>query len=722
MASSGSFPFGASYSPLIFPESDWDKDLSLMQASGMNLIRAGDVHGSWDRMEPREGEYELEILGKFYSRADQFGLQILLSNGASCPPLWLAKKYPGALLLSSRGERYPLAASYHWACIHHPGYLEGLEAYTRTLAEFAIRQPNHFGWQITNEIGFPFMPARDANQLGLYCYCSHCKMKFQEWVKEKYSTLGALTEAWSWSTTNFVYNAWDDVAPPESLPASWSGVTRWIDWRLFWQQAFADYAGWQHQMIKQIDPEHPTSINTFNFKGFDRFGTFMGLDQWQIAEQVDHIGYDLYPGSGNKLASRPEHSSMFLDHGRSVSESVGSDFWIHEIESGPIGGWLMGPNRNTDARDVLNYTVECLGHNAKVLLYMPWKEWAYQPLRWGALVDLDSNLTERYEQLKPFGKLLQENADFLRVAKTRNAKVAIVESKPNAIFLRGTDDEELLFKAQRGAYRVFWERGFSVDFIPHSQLSVERLSSYDHILLPLLGLLSEENALVLAECVKNGGIVIGFARLSTLDENGWYHHQLPIQGIKMIFGFEKVVADSAYSGQISFGGTKYPARLNRDMVKVREGVDVVGEFDDGKPAVMINRYGSGMGVYLATHADGAFVGDPSNKLLSDVIQMVLEERSSNSDYEIRGAGNRATGIDPHILKTDKKAWVLFTNYLESESNVSFSLRTNQKKPEFVREIFPTETIIGFSVDDESILLDGLMFGPKEVKIVEIIWS
>lgn len=721
MASSGSFPFGASYSPLIFSEEDWDQDLELMQDAGMTLIRAGDVHGSWDRLEPREGEFELEILEKFYKRADQYGIDILLGNGASCPPLWLATKFPDVLLLSSRGERYPLAASYHWACIHHPGYLEKLEIYIRTLAEFVITQPNHFGWQITNEIGFPFMPARDHNQLGLYCYCSHCKEKFRQWVEEKYTDLDILTEAWSWGTTNFVYNSWEDISPPESLPSSWSGVTRWLDWRLFWQEAFAKYAGWQDQLIKQIDPKHPTSVNTFNFKGYDRFGTYMGLDQWQVAKQVDHIGYDLYPGSGNKLAARPEHSSMFLDHGRSVSESAGTEFWIHEIESGPIGGWLMGPNHKTDGKDVLNYTVECIGHNAKVLLYMPWKEWGYQPLRWGALVDLDSKSTERYEKVKLFGSFLQENSDFLRVAINRSSKVAILESKSNAIFLRGTDDEELLFKAQRGAYQVFWEKGFSVDFVPVSELSLERLSKYDHILLPLLGLLSDESALILADFVKNGGTIFGFARLATLDEDGWYHHQLPIQGIKMIFGFEKVEADSAYNGKISFGGEKYPTHLNRDLVEVSENVEIFGEFSDGYPAITINRWGEGLGVYIATHADGAFVEGQSNKLLGGVVDMLLKRTGSSPEFKIRGGGNRATSIDPHVLEANNKTWVLFSNYSSARLEIDFSLITDKREPETANEIYPLKTKLAFSVDDDLISIDGLVFNPKEVKLIEIIW-
>jgi hypothetical protein len=190
----------------------------------------------------------------------------------------------------------------------------------------------------------------------------------------------------------------------------------------------------------------------------------------------------------------------------------------------------------------------------------------------------------------------------------------------------------------------------------------------------------------------------------------------------MIFGIEKVKAGSAYSGKITFAGNEYRSHLNRDLVEVSENVEIVGEFNDGHPAVTVNQYGSGYGVYIATQADGAFVEEDENKLLGDVVDQILTGSDSTSNYEIRRGGNRATGIDPHILETDEKSWVLFSNYLEHRSEIDFSIRTNQKKPEAVNEIFPSKTPIGFSVLENLISLSGLGFESKEVKVIEICWS
>ena len=714
------FPYGASYSPLIFPATEWERDLGLMQAAGMNLVRIGDVHGSWDRIEPQEGTFRLDELAAFYQAAAKFNIRVMLSTGAASPPLWLARKYPDVSILSSRGERYPLGASYHWACVHHPGYREAAERYVQKLAAFAITQPNHHSWQITNEIGFPFMPARDRDNLGLYCYCGYCQTRFQEWVKAKYGTLESLTEAWSWSTTNFVYNDWSDVSAPESMPSSWSGVTRWLDWRLFWQYAFAQFAGWQHDIIRGIDTQHPTSINTFNFKGLDRFGTYMGLDQWQIAEVVDHIGYDLYPGSGEKLKTRPEHNSMFLDHGRSVAAHTGRDFWIHEIESGPINGWVLGPEHDTDQQDVANYVFECLGHNAKLLLYMPWREWGYQPLHWGALVELDSTPTDRYEKASQIGQFIQSNTAFFQTAQPLPSEGVVLESKPNAIFFRGVEQEEALFAAQRGAYRALWDRGYSVDFVDMASFEVDDIARFRYALLPLVGLLSTNQAKVVHAYAERGGVVIGFARCGSLTERGWYAPQLPMPELGDLFGLTKIRPSTLNGLTIEWKGQSYQGWLNRDIVETRPTTEILARFTDGHPAVTLAKCGDGYGVYIATQGDAGNLIDGGH-ILSAVLAE-LELRLKVVPHIMMGNRSpRPNGIDPHFLDTPTQSMILFTNYSGQAVATSLQLSELHRQPADIYQTFPIRSSLDWQVA-ANLLTIPLYFEPKEVKAIQIDWK
>ena len=711
------YHYGASYSPLIFNEMEWEHDLALMQKASMNLIRLGDVHASWDRIEPREGHFEFDKLARFYSAANRYGIEVIISTGASSPPLWLAKKYPDLPLLSNTGQRYPLGASYHWACIHHPGYRDALQTYIGALLNFTGQQPNHFGWQITNEIGFPFLPAREESILGLYCYCEHCAAKFVDWTREKYKTLEAVTHAWSWGTTNLVYNDWSDIFPPESMPAAWAGVTKWIDWRLFWQQAFAEYAGWQHQLIRNQDQNHPTSINTFNFKGYDRFGTFMGLDQWQLAHQVDHIGYDLYPGSGNKLATRPEHISIFLDHGRSVAQSVGRDFWLHEIESGPIGGWVMGPDFNTRSQDVTNYVADALGHDVKLILYMPWREWDYQPLHWGALVDLDGKPTSRYEAAANFGKFISKNNPFLLQAHAPRGEVAILESKANAIFFRGINEEEKLFDAQRGAYRAFWEAGYSVDFIDPAQVFSGAAQQYRVIVLPMLGLLDEALSEKLAQYVHNGGTLIGFARCGTLDSRGWYQHNLPIAGLRKAFGIEHIEPDRLDGIQINFNGDIFNGWWNRDVITVGDDVNVLATFVDQSPAVTLSTHGTGHGIYLASQCDAGHLKN-SPSILARVIKQVLPQLGVHPRFTVEYAQKHFREIDPHLLESADRKWIVISNHLKTASQGDLSLDMGAHQAVDVKRIWPQQEIVAWRQHSEKLILT-FDLNPEEVSVIEI---
>lgn len=713
------FYYGASYSPLVFTEYEWSRDLAKMHQAGMNLIRLGDVHGSWDLIEPQPGVFRVDDLARFYRRAAELGIEILLSTGASGPPLWLARQYPDVTLLNNRGERYPLGASYHWACIHHPGYLQALESYIHTLLDFTASQPNHFGWQISNEIGFPFLPARGEDQLDLYCYCEHCQAKFQDWVANKYQSPAALTDAWAWGTTYYVYHDWSEVFPPESFPSAWSSVTHWLDWRLFWQSAFVDFAGWQHRLLKAEDPDHPTSVNTFNFKGFDRFGVITGLNQWKLAQQVDHIGYDLYPGSGNKCAIRPEHTSMFLDHGRSVAKTGGRDFWLHEVESGPIGGWVMGPDRCTDAEDIQQYSLEAIGHDAKLMLFMPWREWLYQPLRWGALVDLNGEPTPRFEVAVRIGKFLDQYGAELMSAHVPTAKVALLECKKNAIFFSGVGQDEDLFTAQRGAYQALWTLGFSVDFINPMQVNQGGLP-YREVIMPMMGLVERKTAQCLAEYVQLGGLLVGFARCATLDDRGWFYPQVPGAPLADVFGFDTVEADLLTSPEIDFGGQKYLGHWNRDRLTLKPETEVLATFEDGLPAVTLHCFGQGYGLYFATQADSGHIYQ-SPSLLMDVLKQIHARIDLSPRVSVLEPKVEDRRIDQHILDSAGWTFLLVTVDLDEVQAVTMVLNDDRRAKD-VHLIFPDPQPLEWTQANGQLAIIVFTQGSEEVVIIKIDWE
>ena len=93
---------------------------------------------------------------------------------------------------------------------------------------------------------------------------------------------------------------------------------------------------------------------------------------------------------------------MCLDLGRSTAEPAGKDFWLLETESGPINGWVMGPHRNVNGKDLYRNVLDAVSQGAKLCLYQGFREWDFQPIHWGGLVDLDGNPTDRLKKMPLF--------------------------------------------------------------------------------------------------------------------------------------------------------------------------------------------------------------------------------------------------------------------------------------------------------------------------------
>jgi hypothetical protein len=235
--------------------------------------------------------------------------------------------------------------------------------------------------------------------------------------------------------------------------------------------------------------------------------------------------------------------------------------------------------------------------------------------------------------------------------------------------------------------------------------------------MPLLGLLDSEHADVLASYVEAGGILVGFARCATLDERGWYHPRLPIPSLGAVFGIEHIEADVLKEPQILFNRRSFNAWMNRDMVTPAQGTNVVACFQDGMPAVTAHEHGKGLGVYIATQADAGFL-QPDGKILAEVIRSIAHPQIITSQAWIEGDIPRAAGIDPHILRTEDKTMVLFSNYLDKDTAVIFHIASPGIKLTQIKEIFPDQVGLEWSLLQGDLSIK-LRFQKKEVKVIEI---
>jgi beta-galactosidase len=74
---------GTAWYPEQWPESRWDADLTLMQQAGIRMVRVGEF--AWSRMEPSEGQYDLDWLDRAVTAASKHGIYSVLGTPTAAP-------------------------------------------------------------------------------------------------------------------------------------------------------------------------------------------------------------------------------------------------------------------------------------------------------------------------------------------------------------------------------------------------------------------------------------------------------------------------------------------------------------------------------------------------------------------------------------------------------------------------------------------------------------
>jgi beta-galactosidase GanA len=677
--SKSSFPLGASYYPPHHDPQDWARDVAAMAEAGMTCIRSAELLASWDYIEKVRGRPDWDWLDALFDAAHERGLRILLGTGSPNPPIWLLDAYPDAQIVDRDGRPFPTGTVWGWACRNHPGYRAEVERYLGRLIDRYHEHPALWAWQIDNEPGFPFIPRRGEDRPRIHDYNPHTAAAFRGWLQAKYGDPDALNIAWRWDCTHHQYAEWTQVQPPRSMPQEWGVVAAWLDWRTFLYENMAAFVRWQRELIKARDTRHPTMTNIFAFAGCE---VEMALDPWLMARQVDAIGYDMYPGIGRRLHREPEYISMFLDMGRSSALHAGAEFWLPELESGPVYGWALGPDYTTTPQDITRYNLEALGHGARAILYQGYREWPCIPIHWGALADFNGQPTSRYSAARQINQMVQDHAELFRQAQPPRAQVAIYYDTRNATLLHGMGAEDLLKRCVRGAYAALWRAGFALEFIDSETLqtmyggssvsasSVARADTeeppYRAILLPAAFLIDAETGAALRRFVAGGGTLIAFAKCGWLDGRGWSWADQPGAGLDELFGVragevERIadcrlqIADYPISQSAIYNlQPAIPGYWHRQPLQPQAGAEALATFDDRSAALVRHRFGGGQTFCVGTHLDAAAL---DSQPAADLLAWMVEQSGARPPLLL----DAPAAVDAHLLVAGERRLVVLTN-------------------------------------------------------------
>ena len=95
--------YGVSYYHEYMPYERLDKDVELMKAAGLNVVRMGE--SSWGLWEPREGHFEFAWMDTIFDKAEKNGVSVILATPGGARPAWMAFKYLEVLRVDEFGRR-----------------------------------------------------------------------------------------------------------------------------------------------------------------------------------------------------------------------------------------------------------------------------------------------------------------------------------------------------------------------------------------------------------------------------------------------------------------------------------------------------------------------------------------------------------------------------------------------------------------------------------------
>jgi beta-galactosidase len=198
----------------------------------------------------------------------------------------------------------------------------------------------------------------------------------------------------------------------------------------------------------------------------------------------------------------------------------------------------------------------------------------------------------------------------MKPVKGEVALLVIPEAQAWDYLLNHHHKPELYREAMWGAYRGFFDNGIQPDWV-----HIDHIADYDTIYAPYPIMLTAEHAKALARWVEAGGTLISEATPGYFGDRGKVGTVQPHNGLDVVFGaredYVEFMPDIADRYRLEWGGSTITAGGFLQAYAPTTG-KALGQFADGRVAVVENRFGKGRTLLVGTHP-GATYFKQSNK-------------------------------------------------------------------------------------------------------------
>ncbi len=572
--------FGSAWYPEHWPESRWPRDLELMRQAHMNVVRMAEF--AWSRLEPRDGEFDLDWLERAVALAAEAGLVSVLCTPSAAPPAWLTRKHPeilrvvraatGEVQLHGHRRQYDPASAV---------YRRYVARITEVMARRFDKDPRIIGWQIDNEF------SHDAQNPATLS-------AFRTWLKARYGSLDALNAAWSGHYWSLAYTDWEEIPPPDRGGAHPGHL---LAWRRFCSWLYADF---QREQIDILRAHlRPGQWITHNLHPNDDY------ERSAIVADIDVVSFDHYI-LPDRNSYDPGSQGVDSDRFRCLKQKP---FWIMETMPG-FTNW-RSVNYHLEPGGTRCFGWHMVAHGAEAVLYWQWRSAPNnQEQLHGAVLAQDGEPRPVFEEIARLGHDLETHADLIDQSRVA-PHLALIDAWHDRLLLGAQafhHEYNAKFETER-FYRAWQHFGCTLDVNER----VDNLADLPVVVAPHLHLLTAADTARLRAYVEGGGHLILGPRSGVKGVDGEFLESLPPGPLADLLG---AVVEEFYALRHALPvqglGVQGQASIFAERLRVvADDVEVLATFGagdrwlEGRPAIATRAAGQGRVTWVGGCLDEA---------------------------------------------------------------------------------------------------------------------
>jgi len=627
---------------------DWDRDLLRIKETGLQVVR---VWLYWAKVNPHPRVWTWVDYDTVFDLAEKNGVRVLLQFMPEAAPYWFAAKHPQVRYIDKDGQPIELHSipalaigGYPGVSIDHPIAKTAVEEFVRRTVEHYRRHRALYGYDAWNEIWLP----ED--------YSNETEARFQNWLGQEYSPIGALNRKYGRSYTSFT-----DIRIPKA------GVYGdMFDYWEFLHWVKQDRLRWLAQTIRSADPHHMVVSHTgypFNWDS----------DAWGLAREVDRWGTSCYIGNDHPSLEPEDIHDIALVFNATRDSAQGRPWWVAEMTGGSF--WEGLAHGRTSEAEIRLKMVLGISLGAEGLMFWQWRPEIYgQESPNFGLAGLDGALNSRTETVRDVSRMLANYKDIFDNLEWAQPQVGLMWAPRGALYEHEMPSEKHVgWWNLKGFYGALIDGGFSVEILNDRVLAESGIPNGLKVIFAPFQLFDRAGLSAhLKEWVKSGGTLIGGPRYALYDPDTYANESVPPAEISEVFGTKMV--DTFYSPnpiiQIESRSIvdglppTVKGHLFMETYQVNDA-DVLGKWND-RPVLTIKKFGRGRGIML-----GSFLGVGYS--WQQAPQLAKLSAAICKSSGVSPEGRASDGIIIRIARSGNDRVVFLINPLEISKSVSVRL-------------------------------------------------